>query len=471
MSTTTTPDSLNLVIFGATGDLTRHKLLPALFDLFQDNNLPQDFSVTAFSRQDLLGQDYRELANDCLSESHPEVADNTKKDFLSGFTYCQGNFKEAADFAALKEQLASNRAELVLFYVAASPTWYDTIFRHIHEVGLHALKDKSVRICIEKPFGRDLETARRLDQELCKIFSEEQIFRIDHYLAKQALENILTFRFTNRLFAHSWDHESIEAVKISFHEDNDATGRGTFYDDIGALRDVGQNHLLQLLAAVAMENPGELAAEPVRAARAAVLEDLRIYQAGEVCDRAIRAQYKGYTNTDGVASDSSTETYFKLEAHIDNDRWQGVPFYLESGKALSEKRVEIEITFRPLVPCVCGADGEHDHRNILTIRLAPEAQIDTKIWVRSGGVNMEIVSGIASFDLASDVAEADTASAYEKILFDAIRGDQLLFTTGREVQAAWQFITPILTGWQECPLPEYEPGTGGPKEHLSRDNN
>jgi glucose-6-phosphate 1-dehydrogenase len=290
------------------------------------------------------------------------------------------------------------------------------------------------------------------------LFKEPQIFRIDHYLAKETIQNILSFRFANSVFEPLLDKEHVERVSIALYQEEDVSKRGSFYDGVGELRDMGQNHMLQMLALIAMEDPKVLASETIREERARVLSALRPVSKLDAAERVTRGQYAEYRKHKGVASDSKTETFFSASAYIDNDRWQGVPFNLISGKGVGESSVEITITFRERESCVCPAGSEAHYKNVLTIRIQPDEGISMKFWVKKPGFTMDLEPRTLSFMYKDSPVAAELPEAYERVLYDCIRGDQTLFPSTQEVDAAWEFITSILENWEGVPLTEYEKG-------------
>ncbi len=477
-------DELTLmVILGGTGDLSRKKLLPALLDLETGGFLTERFRIIGYGRRDYSDEDYRNFTREALKEYHNQAEPAVLERFLARVSYRQGDLREPADYQELERSLHSLEREFgqcanKLFYLAVPPEFYRVIFENFADTSLPeecSTETGFTRIIVEKPFGSDLATARELDQLLGRVFREEQIFRIDHYLGKNTIQNLLTFRFTNTVFSNTWNREGIESVSISLAEDFGVEDRGGFYDAVGALRDVGQNHLLQILALIAMENPGQLAAGALRRRREELLTSLRLYEeSAAVAEHTICGQYEGYTDVAGVDDDSKTETYFRLRAFVDNERWQGVPFYLESGKELNETRVDICVRFRPPLECVCGElERSHKHQNELHLELQPRHRIRMKFWVKKPGLDFQLEPRVLSFHYGEERpdGEVDPAEripdAYEKLLFDCIRGDQTLFLSTKEVEAAWRFITPILKRWSEGKGPSlvrYSPGSHGPAE-------
>jgi glucose-6-phosphate 1-dehydrogenase len=338
-----------------------------------------------------------------------------------------------------------------------APSFYEIILGNLSKSGLTVPCGGTLgwtRVLVEKPFGSDTDTAKKLDALLGTLFKEEQIFRIDHYFAKEALQNILAFRFSNSLFEPLWNNKHIEAVHIQLLEKNDVEGRGDFYDSVGALKDVGQNHILAMLALLTMSKPDAFDAHSVRRERANILKNLEPITGRNISESAVRAQYVGYKSEAGVSANSNTETYFRLKTFVDNRVWKGVPFYLESGKALSENKAEISIYFKD-----ASGDGK---TNILSFRIQPDEAIKIRFWVKKPGFAMETEAKTLSFHYKDFPASRTIPDAYEKVLYDAIIGDQTLFTSTDEVKYAWKFITPIIDSWKTLPLRQYQRGSRGP---------
>jgi len=475
MSTQTTPIAVQeaptlFVIFGMTGDLARKKLIPALLDLYSKGLMPATFKILGFSRRAFSDEAFRAFVTEALllkKHTHPDA---TVKDFLSHIEYIQGTFDSDESYQSLKMRLDAEDRVFVqcsnkLFYLAVPPSLYEGILTHIadadlakecspHTDGMITCTGWS-RILIEKPFGRDTDTARTLDMMLGKLFREDQIFRIDHYLAKEALQNILAFRFSNGLFMPVWNKEHIEQVHIKLFESNDVSGRGAFYNDIGALRDVGQNHLLQMLALIAMENPHVFDAESIRIARAHVLDALiPLDKKGSI----VHGQYKGFTEEECIDTNSCTETYFKMHTFLSLKEWEGVPFILESGKALPESKTEISIHFKaPEYPYKITQGVECSNK--LTFTIQPDERIEVVFWTKTPGLNDEVEQQPLSFSYADTDGPSFLSDAYERVLFDCIRGDQTLFTSTKEVCAAWKYITPLFDYLDNKKIHIYEKGT------------
>lgn len=458
---------VHIVIFGATGDLSRKKLLSALFSLWKKGYVSKNIKITAFSRREWTDKEYRNFAYEFLDQrnaNHSTQKDKLK--FLKQIQYHCGDFNNEESFVSLQEKLSNDACDLVLYYLATPPSTYDHIFNTIQKVGLHKLQLKRTCICIEKPFGSDLKTAQTLEKKLGFLFSEEDIFRIDHYLAKDALQNVLTFRFTNRLFAHSWNRKGIEKVTLRFFEKDGVENRAEFYDTVGALRDVGQNHMLQMLAMVAMKKPKELTGRYVRKERENVFSHLKMYTKKDMKKYATRGQYSGYQKLPKVKKHSTTETYFRVTAFLDDDDWRDVPFYMEGGKNFAEHTVEIEITFRPTNQALAKRNTHTEYHNTLLIKLAPDAGIEILVWRKKPGVLFSLEKKILSFPFTDVEKRENLHEAYETVLYEAIKGDHLLFTTKKEVEATWKFISPIVNYWDEVPLKKYKPQTNRPREIL-----
>lgn len=451
-----------LVIFGATGDLAKQKLFPALSSMFEKRMLPVQFQVVGFARSPLSISEFRHFISSSIK--------NKSNKFLGKTMYEAGLFEDVSAYKNLGKTLLTldqkfRNCSNKLFYLAVAPKYYHTILENLAISGLTipcSDSDGWTRVLVEKPFGEDAQAAQGLDGLLSQMFYEEQIFRIDHYLARETMQNILSFRFSNAIFEPIWNSSYIDRVTIKLLEKEGIRERGTFYDEIGALRDVGQNHLLQMLALVAMDHPRKLQASSIRKERAKILEALRPMKESEVKQDAVRGQYEGFRKLKGVKKDSQTETYFHVISYIDNARWSGVPFKLESGKGLSENRVEISISFKGASPCLCPPPHEgHLHQNTLIFSVKPKEEISLCFWAKKSGLTFGIEPHTLAFKYKGGSMPQTRAEAYEKVLFDCIQGEQMLFASSEEVAAAWRFIMPILTGWQKNmpPLLFYKKGS------------
>ncbi|MBI3981036.1 glucose-6-phosphate dehydrogenase [Candidatus Microgenomates bacterium] len=456
-----------LVIFGATGDLVEKKIAPALFNLYSKNHLPDLFSVIGFSRKKLSDEDFRKRIFQAVTKKLIPL-NNDLQPFLKSFFYHQGNFENENDYLKLAQRLGQvdkkwSACSNKLFYLAVPPRYYEEILRKIKSTDLAAPcspEEGWTRILVEKPFGKDLETARMLDNLLCELFKEEQIYPIDHYLAKEMLQNILIFRFSNNLFEESWDNGSIEKIYIRLWEKIGVENRGEFYDGVGALRDVGQNHLLQMLALATMNQPETLQGGPIRRKRAEILRTLVEPTDEEIKAYTYRAQYEGYKKIKGVGSNSNTETFFNIRAFLSSRRWRGVPITMESGKRMHEQRKELVLTFKHRSPCFCPKDGPH-LKNKIIFSIEPEEGINIKFWSRIPGFKHDIEERSLDFLFRSVNQRVQYVEEYERLLLDCFEGDQTLFASSDEVQSMWKFIDPIIRVWQnnEVPLKTYPPDT------------
>ena len=455
------------VIFGITGDLAHRKLLPALLSLYVKKLLPPRFSIVGFSRRQFSREEFRELIRSRLNILPGQFNEEDVKHFLDHISYEQGYFDSPIAYSRLADRLkktddAWGQCSNKLFHLSVPPNLYEGILKELANSGLTIpCDDKSgwTRVLIEKPFGNDIETAKSLDKLLGKLFKEEQIFRIDHYLAKEALQNILTFRFTNPIFESLWSKEHIDKVHIKLYEKIGLEGRGAFYDPIGALKDVGQNHMLQMLALVAMDTPKKMQATDIRRERQKVLSSLKKLNSRQVVQNLVRGQYKGYLD-EKVNPESKTESYFLLKAEVENSRWKGVTFYLENGKALSETKTEIDIYFKNKIKGKKKVTKNEDilEQNILTFRIQPDEGIKIKFFVKTPGYGFDTEAKTLKFKY-SDVPNFNLLkNDYERLIHDAFIGDQTLFASTGEIMASWEFITPILENLNKVPLNIYEKG-------------
>lgn len=470
-----------LVLFGATGDLVRRKIVPALFRLFERRMLPSGLEVVGFSRRPLTDASFGDYIAELLREAFPTALRKRIDEFAARFFYVRGFFDKPSGYRLLSARLAAReraRGACVnkLLYLAVPPVYYQTIFKWLAASQLaQSCNNKGgewTRVVVEKPFGNDYRTAERLDALLGRLFDEDQIYRIDHYLGKETVQNILAFRFSNSFLEPAWDNDSIERIHIRALEAADIEGRGAYYDGVGALRDMGQNHLLQLLALFTMENPKIFDASHIRAERERVLRALRLMNADEVHAYTVRAQYAGYRNERGVAPHSRTETYFRIRAFLDTPRWRGVPLCLESGKKLPEKRTEVEVVFRHPIPCLCPPEGstsafakasaDMHYRNVLRYEIYPHERITTAFWVKRPGPKMTLEEKNFFFSYARAYPKAERIDEYERLFLDAVGGSQTLFVSTEEIKASWRFIDPIVRAWRRgaSPILSYWPGSG-----------
>jgi glucose-6-phosphate 1-dehydrogenase len=466
-----TPDTPTvLIIFGATGDLMERKIIPALYHLREKGRLPGRFRVMGFARRDLAAVFNGSVAETVRRHHSGPVDEDDLRAFTDDFSYLQGHFDEMEAYGRLADALNAvddewDTCASKLFYLAVPPDNYRTILERLAESGLTAACDANgsgrgwTRVIVEKPFGNDCRTARELDELLGSLFDEQQIYRIDHYLAKEMLQGMMSFRFSNTLFESSWNHTAIERIEIDLFETLGAESRGAFYDGVGALRDVGQNHLLQMLALITMDQPVGNDAEAIRSARVEALRGLRPLTTEQIARSTFRAQYDGYRDIVGVAPDSATETFFKVVTQLDSDRWRGVPVIMRGGKRLGEVCKQIVVTFRPPEACMCGTGALVENR--VTFRIEPSDAITIGFWTKKPGFESELEERDFNFFLYEKEEKAQYVEEYAKLLADAIVGDQTLFVSTREVRAMWEFVDPIVAAWQEgvVPLQHYAPDT------------
>lgn len=461
------------VIFGATGDLIEKKIAPSLFRLYKNKKLPQLLRVIGISRREYTTESFRNHIRDILAKSeNPE--NNDLQAFLNIFEYMSGDFYERNIYESLAEILGRTETEWKacsnkLYYLAVPPLHYETIIANLKEVGLNTPCSDAegyARVLLEKPFGRDEKTAQALEVTLQSAFSQEQIYRIDHYLGKKMIQNLLAFRFSNTIFEGAWSNKYIEKVEIKLLEGGDVSGRGAFYDALGAFRDVGQNHLLEIAAHIAMDNPEDFSAGPVRRSRAQILQKLKVPTREDISRRTFRGQYEGYKNTEGVSSDSTMETYFKIEAEFDDPRWYGVPFVLESGKSLKTHKKEVVITFRRPMPCLCPPGQNIDSRNEILFKIEPQESIQLDLWAKTDSYDMVVEQKRFLLNERDQTDRLQYVEEYEQLLLDAFTGDQTFFVSADEVRALWKFTDPFVAGWKAdiVPLVSYVKGSDTPRE-------
>lgn len=478
-------DPCSIVIFGASGDLTSRKLIPALYHLFNSQALPANFRVIGFARRAKSDADWRsELrqALDSFSQAKP-VDDTVWTAFAANVLYCQGEFGDATAYERLRNLLGSfgdpALRRNLLFYLATSPSQFSEVVQHLHDADL-LHKDLPPdqgweRIVVEKPFGHDLPSAQALNTDLTRFAQERQVFRIDHYLGKETVQNILMFRFSNAIFEHLWNRQSIDHIQITVGERLGVGSRGGYYEEAGALRDMVQNHLLQILALVGMEPPVSLEAEAIRDEKVKLLRSIRPIRPQDVPTQVVRGQYfagqidgttrPGYRQEPKVRPDSNVETFVALKLTIDNWRWAGVPFYLRTGKCLPQSASEVRIQFRPtpnvLFAAQCGARLD---ANAITLRLQPNEGITLRFNGKVPGTSLSVRPVRMHFSYNSEFG-AYTPEAYERLLLEAIAGDATLFIRRDEVETAWRIVDAIRTGWEGRPLTNrefYAAGTWGP---------
>jgi glucose-6-phosphate 1-dehydrogenase len=450
-----------IVIFGTSGDLARRKLIPALYQLHRKGRLPPRTKVVGCARRPYDHQSFRAEMREALAALSPQEVDAGSWDrFAQDLWYVQGDLDDSGHFEALKTFLDSlGPASLRLYYLATAPEFFPIIVQHLGQVGLVSSDD---RVVVEKPFGQDLGSAQALNQVLHTVFQESQVYRIDHYLGKETAQNILFFRFANTIFEPVWNRNYVEYVQIAATEEVDIGKRGEYYDKAGVMRDVFQNHLLQLLSLVAMEPPYSFQADAVRNEKVKLLSSLRPVQVEDT----VRGQYTGYTQAPGVAPQSTTATFAALRLYIDNWRWQGVPFYLRSGKAMAMKATEIAIQFKsPPVTMFTMPPDYQMTPNLLVLGIQPDEGIHLVFETKVPDSIRETRSVDMDFHYHESFGGGALPEAYERLLLDALQGDASLFTRSDEIEAAWRMIDSILEGWDRetaPPLVTYAPGSWGP---------
>jgi glucose-6-phosphate 1-dehydrogenase len=474
-----------LVIFGASGDLAKRKLMPAIYNLAHEGALPERFNLIGCARSEWSDDEFRDVAKDAIQKFSRRKPDETVLDsLLSRVRYVPGTFDDPSLFAKVADIAEQEDEEAGLpfnriFYLSVAPQFFETIAAQLGQTGMNRREGAQVRIVVEKPFGHDLESALHLNHALLSVFEEKQVYRIDHYLGKETVQNALVLRFANGIFEPVWNRSYVDHVQITASEEVALEGRAGYYDSAGALRDLIQNHLLQLLMLTAMEPPVSFSADDLRDEKVKVLHAIKPPVVDEVHDMAVRAQYSagnaggkdvpGYLEEEGVKDGSVTETFAAVRLKVDNWRWAGVPFYIRTGKALARKGTEIVITLKP-VPHLAfeqqGSLGVHPNQLILAVQ--PNEGVSMSLMAKIPGsrmrvrpVNMEFLYGTSFL--------SQSPEAYERLILDTMRGDATLFARNDEVEAAWRIVDPILEAWAKDadPIPQYKAGSSGPAEQDS----
>lgn len=458
-----------LVIFGATGDLAHTKLLPVLFTLYKKKELPDDFFIFGFARRNLTDEQFADLFRELSDEKE-------WKAFTSHLFYQQGLFNETEGYVTLANRLEALDKKIGacitrIFYLATPPQNYDMILDNLKSSklseGCGQGSSKWTRIAIEKPFGKDLETAKVLDKKLSEIFEERQVFRVDHYLGKETVQNMLVFRFANGIFDPVWNKEYIDNIQITHAEKKTIgeRGRGKFFDGVGQLLDMGQSHLMQLIAGAAMDMPRSFSKEGVRDARAKALAALQCIEPSKVVTHVVRGQYEGYTTEKDIDSQSDTETFVAMKFFIDSERFAGVPFYVRSGVGMPENVVEISLVFKQTCHILFKEIGCPEEGNILKIRIQPNEGISIQIIAKVPGSVLQLGTANMHFSYAEEYGTSGI-DAYEKILMDIFTGEQTLFNRTDELSSSWAFIEKITKGWKKDKAKPftYEKGSWGPNE-------
>lgn len=477
------PEPCSLVIFGATGDLTHRKLVPALYNLAADGNLPPSISVIGFARREKTDEQFRsELETAARKFSRQKINDELWTNFAGSIFYHRSEFTNLAGYEELAKRLdeldalrgtRGNR----LFYLAAGPDQFPVILNNLSKSGLNKARGGSwSRVIVEKPFGTDLPSAIELNTMVQGAFSEADTFRIDHFLGKETAQNIMVLRFANAIFEQVWNARYVHHVQITASEPLGVEGRAGYYDKSGAMRDMVQNHLLQLLCLTAMEPPTDLTADAIRDEKVKVLRSLRKITGSDVAKYTVRAQYAkgsvngqevvGYLDEENIPKDSQTETYVALEANVDNWRWAGVPFYVRVGKRLPKSATEIALHFKSVPPVLFRQTEQVIDDNVLVIRIQPDEGVSLRMSAKLPGSSLRIEPVKMDFHYGTSFGKA-TPEAYERLLLDAMAGDATLFARRDEVEEAWKFVDAIRQAWDSGeggPIAKYDSGTWGPDE-------
>ncbi len=482
LSSRSMPAPCTVVIFGATGDLTHRKLVPALYNLAADGALPPAVSVVGFARREKTDEVFRtELEEATRKFSRQKVDDQVWEQFAAALFYHRSEFDKLEGYEALAKRLDELDAQRGtrgnrLYYLSAGPDQFPVILENLRKSGLNRARPGSwARVIVEKPFGTDLPSAQTLNDLVVEAFPEEDTFRIDHYLGKETAQNIMVLRFANAIFEQLWNARYIHHVQITASEPLGVEGRAGYYDKSGALRDMVQNHLLQLLTLTAMEPPAGLDADAIRDEKVKVLKSLRPITGEDVAKYVVRAQYgagaingkrvAAYRDEQGVNPESETETYVALQINIDNWRWAGVPFFVRVGKRLPKACTEIAVHFKGAPPVLFNATGETIDDNVLVIRIQPDEGISLRMSAKMPGSSLRIEPVKMDFHYGTSFSKA-TPEAYERLLLDAMSGDATLFARRDEVEEAWKFVDALHEAWNKGTgeLALYSAGTWGPTE-------
>ncbi len=475
-------DACTLVIFGASGDLTRRKLIPALYDLCGAGCTNTRFEVLGTGRTKMTDDQFRESMHKAAKDSKDVRGFNEQKwqNFAKHLNYIVGDPANPGFYSELRDHLEqmqqSGASPNVLFYISTPASFAGEIVNGLQSAGLNQSDKGWSRIILEKPFGRDLESARILNETVLKVFDEKNIYRIDHYLGKETVQNILVFRFSNSIFEPVWNRNYVEYVEITAAEALGVESRASFYEETGALRDMVANHILQLVALTAMEPPVAFDADSVREQKVQVFRSIRPMSIEEVAANTVRGQYgpgtingtavPGYRQEPGVKPDSPIETFTAVRLHIENWRWAGVPFYLRTGKRLGANVTEIKVHFKRTPQALfAGSDDGTFGPNVVSLRIQPDEGISVAFGAKRPGTHMSTVPVMADFSYA-DAFSGNTPVAYETLILDAMRGDATLFTRRDEVESEWKIITPIEEAWAQLPAPQfpnYAAGSDGPE--------
>lgn len=461
-----------IVIFGASGDLTRRKLIPSLYDLHRKGRLPENWRIIGVARSDYSDESFREHVETGVKEfAKATYQRKTWQEFAQGITYFRGDITDFDQLKLIDEMLCEWEGERTanrLYYLSIAPDLYEETVGNLGAADMVHESHGWRRVVIEKPFGHDLASARHLNQSIHRVLSESQIYRIDHYLGKETVQNLLVFRFANSLYEPVWNRNYIDHVQITAAETVDIGHRAHFYDGVGVMRDMIQNHVMQLLSLVATEPPSSFQAEAIRNEKAKVFSAIRPIRPQDVASCTVRGQYRTYRDAEGVTPGSTTPTYAALRFYIDNWRWQGVPFFMRSGKALAAKATEITIFFkRPPHVMFPMPEGAKPAPNRLSICIQPDEGIHFSFQAKVPDTAAEMRDVEMSFHYEESFGALAIPEAYERLLLDVIKGDASLFTRSDAIELSWELIDPILEGWETKyapPLSFYESGTWGPTE-------
>ena len=463
---------MTIVIFGGGGDLAHRKLLPALYNLQLDGLLPPGAAIVGVGRKPIPDEEYRAFAKDGITQfSRRKIDEGAWQTFAASLFFVGAEIDGEQGLAALGSRLdvieheRNLEPERVYYLALPSPLFVPTV-RQLQKARFVARGDGS-RIVVEKPIGTDLASACAINDAIAEAFDEKQIYRIDHYLGKETVQNILVMRFANSIFEPLFNQKFVDHVQITVAEEEGVGTRAGYYEGAGALRDMVQNHMLQLLSLVAMEPPHSLDADVIRDEKLEVLQSLRPLQGAAIDANAVRAQYEGYTKEDGVAKDSRTETFVALQVFVDNWRWYGVPFFLRTGKRLPKRASEISIHLKEIPPILFNADpAKRLEPNILAIRIQPDEGFSLGISCKKPGPHAEIAPVKMDFHYGDIFGAGSSPEAYERLLLDVLTGDPTLFMRRDAVETAWRWVMPLLERWsqQTAPLPSYPAGSWGPPD-------